>query len=41
MCFMTLDFLLVNQTMMQPKTAKLYIPKVDEVVCELVTKLVL
>lgn len=29
---------LVNQTMMQPKTAKLYVPQVDEVVEELVAK---
>lgn len=28
----------VNQTMLQPKTAKLYIPQVEEVVSELVTK---
>lgn len=30
----------VNQTMLQPKTAKLYIPQVEEVVSELVAKYV-
>lgn len=30
--------ILVNQTMLQPKTAKLYIPQIEEVVSELVAK---